>query len=110
MRQNCNLCDSKFSNKSNLSKHIRRVHQVENEYKSVTSLECPLCDLTLNVISKLHEHIQKEHDVQLEMVNQVFESVDGKYFHFSHYNNVCCYQQQKFNLIFVYKYIIYLFV
>lgn len=83
LRQSCNLCDSKFSNKSNLTKHMRRVHQIEYEYKSLASLKCPLCELIFNVTSKLHGHIQKEHDISLEKVTLVFESVDGKYFRYS---------------------------
>lgn len=67
---------------------MRQVHPSENEYKSLASLKCPLCESTFNAISKLHEHIEIDHDVHLEVVSKVFESVDGKYFHFSYCNNV----------------------
>lgn len=61
---------------------MRQIHPAENGCKSLMSLKCPLCDSTFNATPKLHEHIEIDHNVHLEVVSEVFESIDGKYFHF----------------------------
>lgn len=56
-----------------------RVHQVKFK---IGSFECPFCNYNFNLILKLREHIKIKLVVHNNIVIQVFESTDGKYFYF----------------------------
>ncbi|RWS21260.1 zinc finger protein 808-like isoform X2 [Leptotrombidium deliense] len=51
----CNICDTLFTRKSSGRRHIRQVHNKEENY------ECNICDTKFIHLSKFKKHMQKVH-------------------------------------------------
>ncbi|KAM7542615.1 hypothetical protein Aperf_G00000010859 [Anoplocephala perfoliata] len=51
----CALCDARFTDGSNLAKHVRRVHS-EGEIKQFTRVKCPACDTAFPTFREMKNH------------------------------------------------------
>ncbi|KAL5236531.1 hypothetical protein ACI65C_003941 [Semiaphis heraclei] len=70
----CFLCDSIFSNKGNMNKHLQKAHGVDNR-SSVRLLKCPLCEQDCTTCSNLCEHISIVHNVAMKKECKDFDSL-----------------------------------
>nr|XP_023015155.1 uncharacterized protein LOC111504707 [Leptinotarsa decemlineata] len=60
----CSVCDTEFTEKKNLYRHLRKFHQIEPlEYisKPVPKFECSVCAKHFSYLSSLLRHIRQNH-------------------------------------------------
>lgn len=89
-KEKCTLCGNSFSSKSNLGRHMRKMHKeyvtftVERKPetgKRCSRLKCPLgnCDLFTSRYAWLRQHLLDVHGVSCELVKHKFPSDAGTY-------------------------------
>ena len=54
----CNICESRFSQKSNLNTHVRSVHE------KISSFKCIICETSFTAKASLNSHLRSVHDQQ----------------------------------------------
>ena len=59
----CLICQKSFSNKSNLSTHVKNMHKEKEEANcNYTSYPCKICDKTYSQMLSLQRHIESIHE------------------------------------------------
>lgn len=89
----CFQCEQVFSTQSNLNKHRRLVHNTKDfegiAYKNdVGMFKClDGCEISFKYYSDLRKHLEKSHGIVTEVLNEKFDTFDGKWVVLSIHNS-----------------------
>ena len=69
----CRICKKTFHDKANLNRHVKNVHEKENQWRM--SCIVPSCDLSFFHVDDLVGHLISSHEAEIEIENLNFEKL-----------------------------------
>ncbi|GFT14572.1 c2H2-type domain-containing protein [Nephila pilipes] len=73
MDNTCFLCDKSFSTASNLRRHARLTHNVENKVSTCRQMKCNVCSEELVSMKALLDHVESAHNIAIEKETKKFD-------------------------------------
>ncbi|GFT60214.1 uncharacterized protein NPIL_71501 [Nephila pilipes] len=77
MDNTCFLCDKSFSTASNLRRHARLTHNVENKVSTCRQMKCNVCSEELVSMKALLDHVESAHYIALEKETKKFDTYEA---------------------------------
>lgn len=74
LKNMCRICKKTFHDKANLNRHVKNVHEKENQWRM--SCIVPSCDLSFFHVDDLVGHLISSHEAEIEIENLNFENVN----------------------------------
>lgn len=79
----CSECHRSYSTQYVLNRHLKKIHCIEKQGKSV----CPLCDAPVRMGRNFTDHLKELHNVDVDTEEIIFDSLEGM-----NYLLLCFYQ------------------
>ena len=81
----CYHCNSSYTNKFNLKRHISKKHfnnesEKENDKKRRSRIVCCECNSNFFCFANHHNHLHKDHKVTLSTTKLTFSNISGNYY------------------------------
>ncbi|GFS42799.1 uncharacterized protein NPIL_506281 [Nephila pilipes] len=76
MVNTCFLCDKSFSTASNLRRHARLIHNVENKVSTCRQIKCNVCSEELVSMKALLDHVESAHNIAIEKETKKFDTYE----------------------------------
>ncbi|GFT63772.1 uncharacterized protein NPIL_117321, partial [Nephila pilipes] len=73
----CFLCDKSFSTASNLRRHARLTHNVENKVSTCRQIKCNVCSEELVSMKALLDHVESAHNIAIEKETKKFDTYEA---------------------------------
>ncbi|GFS52659.1 uncharacterized protein NPIL_356961 [Nephila pilipes] len=77
MANTCFLCDKSFSTASNLRRHARLIHNVENKVSTCRQMKCNVCSEELVSMKALLNHVESAHNIAIEKETKKFDTYEA---------------------------------
>ncbi|GFU23843.1 uncharacterized protein NPIL_457311 [Nephila pilipes] len=77
MVNTCFLCDKSFSTASNLRRHARLIHNVENKVSTCRQMKCNVCSEELVSMKALLDHVESAHNIAIEKETKKFDTYEA---------------------------------
>ncbi|GFT37201.1 c2H2-type domain-containing protein [Nephila pilipes] len=77
MNNTCFLCDKSFSTASNLRRHARLTHNVENKVSTCRQIKCNVCSGELVSMKALLDHVESAHNIAIEKETKKFDTYEA---------------------------------
>ncbi|GFT23972.1 uncharacterized protein NPIL_247391 [Nephila pilipes] len=77
MDNTCFLCDKSFSTASNLRRHARLTHNVENKVSTCRQMKCNVCSEELVSMKALLDHVDSAHNIAIEKETKKFDTYEA---------------------------------